>query len=64
MINEIEVVVDKLPQCDFCHSKARYDAKTINGTWAYMCFFHWKEYAASKKLGLGIGQNLITEDEI
>lgn len=53
-----EVQMDKLPKCDFCYKMARYDAKTIEGCWAYMCEEHWNEHAASKDLGLGIGQKL------
>lgn len=64
MKNKKELIVDKLPKCDFCQGQARYDAKTKNGTWAYMCFLHWKEYANSKELGLGIGQNLVTAEEV
>jgi hypothetical protein len=56
-----EIVVAKLPKCMYCDDDAHYDAKTIYGFWANMCFKHWKVYAYSKKLGLGIGQNLITK---
>lgn len=60
-----EVIVKKLPKCNFCESDARYDAKTLmNGSWANMCFKHWKLFAACKTLGLGKGQNLILEHEV
>ncbi len=62
-INYIETVVEKLPKCDFCSCDARYDAKTINGMWANMCFAHWKEFAEYKSLGIGKGQNLILPHE-
>jgi hypothetical protein len=55
------VVIDKEVYCDFCRSVARYDGKTVNGMWAYMCKHHFKEYG--KGLGLGIGQQLIVRGE-
>ncbi len=64
MKNTKETIVSKLPKCDFCECNARYNAKTKNGPWAYMCLRHWKNYALSDELGLGIGQNLITENEL
>ena len=32
-----EVKVAKLPSCNLCSGKAKYDAPTTRGAWAYMC---------------------------
>lgn len=65
MKNDKEVVVNELPKCGFCdHVDARFDAKTVFGWWANMCFFHWEQYAEYKELGMGKGQNLILPDEV
>jgi len=58
--NTIEI--DRMPLCDLCaqegiRSLAKYDGKTIYGSWAYMCERHFKEQKAN--LGLGKGQELI-----
>lgn len=58
-----EAVVERLPKCDFCNECARYDAPTVNGPWANMCFLDWMLYRKFDSLGLGKGQNLILEDE-
>lgn len=57
-----KVKVKELPKCDFCKgigvlSKAKYDGKTIHGSWAYMCQTHYDERGVG--LGLGRGQELI-----
>lgn len=57
-----EVVVPKLPYCDFCNDQgkkveANYDGKTILGPWANMCEEHFKSYGVG--LGLGRGQRLV-----
>ena len=58
-----EVVVSKLPSCDFCtregipYQAAHYDGKTKMGLWANMCEEHFKAYETG--LGLGKGQRLI-----
>jgi hypothetical protein len=56
-----EVVVSKLPKCDFCDKTAEYDFATSMGPWAYGCKVHWHMYRASDKLGTGIGQKLISK---
>tara|TARA_R100001086_G_scaffold211788_1_gene127796 strand:+ start:449 stop:709 length:261 start_codon:yes stop_codon:yes gene_type:complete len=48
----------KLPKCDYCLSNAKYDAQTKQGPWAYMCNSHFNQHARTKKLGLGLGQEL------
>jgi hypothetical protein len=59
-----QIIVDKLPKCDFCDSLAAYDARTVlSGLWANMCPYHYKHYAADKTLGLGKGQKLILKGE-
>ena len=55
-----EVVVPKLPKCDFCSAGALYDGKTILGPWAYMCPKHFRIYGIG--LGLGKGQKLIEKN--
>jgi len=52
-----EVVVSKLPKCDFCSATAQYDGKTRMGPWANMCPMHFRTYGVG--LGLGRGQKLI-----
>lgn len=61
-----EVVVKRLPRCDFCHvngrlSRARYDGRTTQGYWANMCEFHFKKYGTG--LGTGKGQRLVLSGE-
>ena len=58
----IEVIVDELPDCNFCaeegrKEKASYDGKTKNRVWAYMCYEHFTRYGIG--LGLGMGQRLV-----
>jgi hypothetical protein len=48
-----------LPDCDLCGGRARYDAKTALGPWAYMCLECYKQHAATTKLGTGLGQELV-----
>lgn len=54
-------VLPSLPKCDFCDQEALYDFKTNHGPWAYGCEVHWQAYRAVSRLGLGIGQLLVTE---
>lgn len=56
------VLVDRLPDCDFCKgtgrtTKAMYDGATLMGSWANMCEDHFHRHG--KGLGLGVGQRLI-----
>jgi len=53
-----------LPNCDICvrNTRARYDAKYMGGSWAFMCRNHFK--CSGAKLGLGLGQLLITYNEL
>lgn len=53
----VEVVVDRLPQCDICGAQARFDAKTIHGGWANLCRPCFSDLGLG--LGLGLGQRLI-----
>jgi len=62
-----KVKVPALPDCDIhkeqgLRVKARYDAKTIWGPWAYMCATCMKLYGPPQ-LGTGFGQELFTEEE-
>lgn len=59
----------RLPDCDLCEAaarapcSARYDAQRHGGGWAFMCPDCYV-LAGSGKLGLGLGQRLVTVDEI
>ena len=57
------VEVPALPKCDFCGRDARYDFRTSKGPWAYGCDEHWRAWG-SGSLGVGIGQMLITHEEV
>ena len=64
MKNHTEVIVAKLPQCDFCklepgaiYQEACFDGATIMGPWANMCNEHFEVYGIG--LGLGRGQQLV-----
>ena len=37
-----DIVVTKLPKCDFYFAKAEYDAKTRDCDWAYICEYHFR----------------------
>lgn len=54
-----QVKVSKLPKCDLCAQTAAYDAKTIQGPWAYMCRTHFEQLGIG--LGTGYGQRLVLE---
>ena len=63
-----EVIVDKLPQCDFCkrnplilYQEAHYDGRTVFDYWAFMCDEHFGQYGVG--LGLSRGQRLIERRE-
>ena len=59
MTNTTVIHYGPLPECDICSSaKARYDAKTIGGPWAYMCLECYKQHRAHERLGTGLGQEL------
>lgn len=51
--------VTRLPHCDFCRRFASYDAKTVDGPWAYQCERHYAINGVG--LGLGVGQRLIVK---
>ena len=59
MKKHMEVKVDVIPKCDFCHRDAEYDGKTYLGSWAFMCDEHFAKFASSTKLGLGLAQKLV-----
>ena len=65
-MSDYTAIVAELPQCNFCEEQgyevtARYDAKTVQGPWAYMCGAHFIVFGTG--LGLGIGQRLILKGE-
>jgi hypothetical protein len=49
--------------CDYCTSKAVYDAQTNRGYWAFVCEQHFQS-ETSMRLGLGLGQRLVPMSEI
>lgn len=51
-----------LPMCQipYCKNRARYDGKTRNGPWGYLCNTHFKSMGVG--LGLGKGQKLIASE--
>lgn len=66
------VRVPSLPDCDICKhpafgsedkKQARFDAKTDQGPWAYLCPEHYKSWRAYPLLGTGRGQLLLLEGE-
>lgn len=56
------VVVDSIPQCDFCDAPGVYDAKTPLGPWASLCEADFERLGCS--LGLGRGQKRILRSEL
>jgi hypothetical protein len=56
-----EVVVNALPQCQFCKKNAAYDGRTKNGPWAFMCEECWVEHGVGQT-GTGYGQRLVLND--
>ncbi len=44
--------------CDYCKTKAIYDAQTISGFWAFVCDAHFAQHT-HQRLGWGFGQRLI-----
>jgi hypothetical protein len=59
-----EVTVAKLPPCDIHIAyrnrndvEAKYDGKTTQGPWAYMCQACFDEHGVG--LGTGLGQRLV-----
>ena len=57
-----EKEVDKLPQCNICEcAEAKYDGKTTQGTWAYMCESCFQRHGVG--LGVGSGQRLVLRKE-
>jgi hypothetical protein len=61
MVSEgTEKIVEKLPKCDFCNNKARYDGRVKGQTgWANMCAIHFGMYG----VGLGVGYKPNRVDE-
>ena len=55
--------VKTLPSCSFCCNKARYDFRTVIGSWAYACDWHYARHRMYDTLGTGKGQYLEIEGE-
>ena len=62
MLKDTVTTNENIAKCDFCKRKALYDGKTKAGVWANMCQEHFEENGVG--LGLGLGQQLISDDEI
>ena len=62
-------VVAVLPSCDWCaaggkpESLARYDFRTSTGQWGNGCAAHFRIWSPTGRLGVGIGQRLVTSEE-
>lgn len=55
------VEVLKLPKCDFCDERAKYDVRIpLYATWGYVCETHFQQFEC--KLGAGRGQRLILRE--
>jgi ribosomal protein L37AE/L43A len=50
------VKVGKGHECQFCEKKAKYDARTKMGSWAFLCQSCFDKYGVG--IGLGKGQKL------
>ena len=62
MDNHRKVLMTSIPNCDVCSQegmerKAKYDAATKFGPWAYLCQEHFDSHGIG--LGLGQGQELV-----
>lgn len=59
-------LVGHIPACDFCRdgTPGPYDFKTTMGPWAHGCERHWEKCRAAARLGVGLGQLWITEDQV
>lgn len=55
------VTVRSLPACAVCGQTARYDARTKQGPWAYLCEGHYRAFGIG--LGPGRGQRLVLPGE-
>lgn len=55
-----QVRVSEIPKCDLCGKPARYDAKTKQGPWGYLCWSCFQDHGIG--LGLGKGQELVLEN--
>jgi hypothetical protein len=60
------VVVPRIPECNFCTdgTPGPYDFATQMGSWANGCERHWRQHRLAPRLGLGLGQIWITEDQV
>lgn len=53
--------VCRIPDCDICKRRpAKYDGKTVQGPWAYMCAPCWVSWGPGR-LGTGYGQELVLD---
>jgi len=65
MADLTQAVVESYPLCQLCPdhqpNEARYDGKTKDGPWGYMCEKHFQEHGVG--LGMGRGQKLILSEQ-
>ena len=58
------VTVAYLPMCDICKDRpAKYDARTRQGPWAYMCAMCYRVNRMYSTLGTGMGQRLVLSEK-
>lgn len=58
------VLVDHVPQCDFCEEPGPYDFKTMHGPWAHGCHEHFNLNHQYDNLGVGKAQFWVTSDQV
>ena len=56
-----EIELSIIPKCNLCSNQAGYDARTVNGFWAYLCETCYAKYGIG--LGLGRGQKIVKAKE-
>jgi len=66
MSKQVEINISEFPNCQVCkengiNRKAKYDARSRHGWWAYMCESHYDQIGIG--LGTGKGQKLILKVE-
>ena len=58
------ILVDRIPQCDFCSRPGPYDFALRGGGWAHGCMEHYQSLRAASTLGTGKGQLWVTQKQL
>jgi hypothetical protein len=58
------ILVDRIPQCDFCSKPGPYDFALRGGGWAHGCNEHYVQLRAASTLGTGKGQMWVTREQL